>query len=900
MGRPLNKRFLGINGSRKIRVGHFRRASGPEMTGSNNICVMSQRSRNRFIITDTIGGWTETLRLVDKPAGSLLPGEFRVSAINESGQTINVRQFNNRKLKVSGSISGPWSIDFNTISFGGAAAIIVPNIITIPVITGIKQEGQTLTVNTGSWTNSPTSYAYTWRRNGSAINLATTNTYLLTQADVGATISVQVIASNVGGPSFPAVSAETQEVSSAGVLTLFDQIIGLRNGSTANGRTTTATPFMPTSTNLPVGMTWSVDGAGRPTITTNASFTGNIVNWNGSGMRLRVQGRRIPLIEQCIWAQVTIDEAAGGIVDVMRYCTIDGQGWNGFRDEALVGAALLTERNRFIGTYQDGINFGPGTTDPAGITFQWNYSRPGPNLPYDPLPWNPTTSYVCNPPSNIDFVRDASGQVWIARTASLNQPLPTSGVSNTWWAMWASSTRPSSVLPILYPHADAMVLKGSDGGGYLIENNLIDWTRDTDGLLGFGPTIGQGTNQGVRYDPGNSSTTAKRLAPIVIRSNILERNSLQGSNNPFDIAHRSLPDNNGLVSILDNWIAPNVNGRYSSSNQAVDVWSGNLDLRTLNSIPAPNGVMRGAPNYGTNKPIVTAGTGTYPLLTVNFPAVDGGALNNISYQWRRNGSNIGTNSRTYQTVNPADVGANISVVLTGTNGAGSTVSVPSDNFLIATPFIVFTTPPVLSGEARVGETITWTLGTYSAATTSIVSRVYADGAIIAGIPTSATSYTLTAEEEGKEVYVEVTITSANNTTASAITDTTELVEPVAFFAFELLSADGSTTITSVPNLRVSLNGGAWQTLSDAGLTVSRSSDGAGLEVTGFADATARDTARFTYEQEIPGEPSSARVTLANNLPAIYFRRVSGPAPWNTSIPGMTVSASRANGPIGVS
>lgn len=573
--------------------------------------------------------------------------------------------------------------------------------------------------------------------------------------------------------------------SSVGAITpsVYSQIIGLRAGTTPNGRTTTATPFVPTSGNLPTGMTWSVNGAGRVTITTTATFTGNIVNWNAAGMKLLVEKRRVPLIEQCLWAVIEIEDDDGGVVEVMRHNTLDGQGWDGFRPSGvLIGAALLTERNRFLGSYSDGINFQSGTTDPAGITFRWNYSRPGTNLPYNPLPWNPATSYVCTPPASIDFVTDGAGQIWVARVASLNQPPPVTGVSNTWWALWASSTRPTSLHPILYPHSDGYILKGSAGGGILIENNLIDWTRDKDGLLGYGPIVGNaGTNQGIRYDPGNSSTTAKRLSAIVIRSNVLERNSPQSNNNPFDFTHRSRPDNQGLVSIVDNWIAPNGAGRYSSSNNAIDTWTGNADLRTLASIPAPSGAMRGAPSYGTNKPVISSGAGTYPLLTASFPEVTGGALNTISYQWRRNGSPVGTNSRTYQTVDPTDAGANISVVMTGTNQHDSTVSGASDNFFTTAPFIVFTAPPVLSGSTQVGRTITWTTGTHSEVPTSIVSVVYADGAPIAGVPTSATSYVLTAAEDGKEIYVQVTITAANGTTAEAVTETSEPVLSVEPF-----------------------------------------------------------------------------------------------------------------------
>jgi hypothetical protein len=66
--------------------------------------------------------------------------------------------------------------------------------------------GETLLTSTGGWTNSPSSYAYEWRRDGVAIGGATTSTYLLVSADEGTIITVAVVATNAFGSSAPAVS----------------------------------------------------------------------------------------------------------------------------------------------------------------------------------------------------------------------------------------------------------------------------------------------------------------------------------------------------------------------------------------------------------------------------------------------------------------------------------------------------------------------------------------------------------------------------------------------------------------------------------------------------------------------------------------------------------------------
>src|SRR5207248_2517547 len=82
---------------------------------------------------------------------------------------------------------------------------------SLPVISGTAQVGSQLTASTGSWSGSPTSYAYQWWRCGadcSALTVATRRTYLLASADQGATIRASVTATNSAG-STVAVSAPT-------------------------------------------------------------------------------------------------------------------------------------------------------------------------------------------------------------------------------------------------------------------------------------------------------------------------------------------------------------------------------------------------------------------------------------------------------------------------------------------------------------------------------------------------------------------------------------------------------------------------------------------------------------------------------------------------------------------
>jgi hypothetical protein len=97
------------------------------------------------------------------------------------------------------------------VNFNSTAATTLPVNTALPTISGTAQNGQTLTATNGTWTNSPASYAYQWKRAGVPIAGATASTYVPVQADVGSTLTVSVTATNASG-SGTATSAPTSAV----------------------------------------------------------------------------------------------------------------------------------------------------------------------------------------------------------------------------------------------------------------------------------------------------------------------------------------------------------------------------------------------------------------------------------------------------------------------------------------------------------------------------------------------------------------------------------------------------------------------------------------------------------------------------------------------------------------
>lgn len=75
-----------------------------------------------------------------------------------------------------------------------------------PVISGTRVVGQTLSTTDGTWNGSPTSFAYQWKRDGTNIGGATSNTYLLVTADANTVVTCAVTATSSHGTSTPATS----------------------------------------------------------------------------------------------------------------------------------------------------------------------------------------------------------------------------------------------------------------------------------------------------------------------------------------------------------------------------------------------------------------------------------------------------------------------------------------------------------------------------------------------------------------------------------------------------------------------------------------------------------------------------------------------------------------------
>ena len=198
-----------------------------------------------------------------------------------------------------------------------------------------------------------------------------------------------------------------------------------------------------------------------------------------------------------------------------------------------------------------------------------------------------------------------------------------------------------------------------------------------------------------------------------------------------------------------------------------------------------SGSVTSSPTAGIGFPMLTGTvsiTGTTELgqtLTANTDSL--GGTGTISYQWRRRGYIIGTNSSTYVLVND-DVGSTITITVTRSGYSGSVTSSPTAG--VGLPPLTGTVS--INGTAEVGQILT--ANTDSLGGSGTISYQWKQGTI--NIGTNSNTYTIQFTDIGSTITVTVTRSSNSGSITSVPT-------AIVSFTSEILNITGNTWVGQI-------------------------------------------------------------------------------------------------------
>lgn len=213
---------------------------------------------------------------------------------------------------------------------------------------------------------------------------------------------------------------------------------------------------------------------------------------------------------------------------------------------------------------------------------------------------------------------------------------------------------------------------------------------------------------------------------------------------------------------------------------------------------------------------VTAGTLTLtPVPSITGTVRGGNTLTGVAgtwdtgvtltYQWKRNGTNIASATKTTYALVTADLGTTITFSVTGTKAgfttvtqtSAATVSIPAGTW-------VLTPTPTITGTVKGGSTLTAVPGTWDTGTT-FTYQWYRGASAISGA--TASTYALVVADIGSTISVNVTGTKAGFTNVVKSSAPTAVV----VIGTQTLTPTPTITGTLTVGSRLTLNSGTWDT-----------------------------------------------------------------------------------------
>jgi len=613
---------------------------------------------------------------------------------------------------------------------------LLPTNSAIPVVTGIAQTGQTLSVTNGSWNNRETSYAYQWTRSStvdgsySNISSATSATYVVAPTDVGFYIKGTVAGVNSGGTAaYASSTATTQVIDIAPVYTGPPVITGTAQTGQTLSVSTGSWDNRPTSYHYQWKRSETSDG----TYTNIAAATSNSY-------------------------QVTVEDLGWFIKAVVTGVNTGGDAGASAWSAATAASIDLLPVNTSIpvvtGTAQTGqtlsVSTGSWNNRPISFRYQWTRS--------DTSGGTYTAIVGANNPTYVVDAGDV-GYFIKATVAAVN----TGGTTS-----YSLATASSQVIDLAPTFVSAPAITGTAKSGQTLSvsngtwgnrptSYTYQWRRSASSVSGFvdieGATsatyvvdvgdagyfinavVSSANSGGVADRSGTAAATAQATEMLPTSSVVPVVTGIAQIAQTLSVSTGSW--SSSALTFSYQWMrASTVGGVYSniasatsaayvisSENvgyyiKAVVTGTNNGGVASASATSAATAIVIDVAPVSSTSPSITGVTRTGQTLTVSHESWNNRPTS-FTYQWKRSAtaggsySNIiGANSGTYL-IDAADVGYFFKAAVVASNTGGSSSSVDS----LATQQVidevaVNATTPAITGTARTGQTLSMSNGNW--------------------------------------------------------------------------------------------------------------------------------------------------------------------------------------------
>jgi fibronectin type 3 domain-containing protein len=769
-----------------------------------------------------------------------------------------------------------------------------------PVIAGQPAQGQTVSVSTGTWSPTPTSFAYQWQRSTDSgatwtnIGTATTSSYSVAGSDLGAEIRTSVSANNSYG---------TTTVATAPV-TIASGAPAATTGPTVSGHANQGQILSATSTWNPAGASysyqWQSSSDGGTTWTDIGGATASTYTLAGSDL-----GHLARVSVSAVNPYGTVTASSSGVGPILNNAPINST------------APALTGPPQRTGVLATTAGAWTGLGDV--ITYQWQRSPDG--TTWTGIAGATSSTYAAQFADEGDFVR--------ALVTATNA----SGVTT-------ASTAPTQIIAPFPPANSAPpVITGVPERGVTLNASLGTWTGP-DNVYSY-----QWQRDAGEGYVNISGATSASYTLVTDDESATVRVLVTATDPDGTITQASAPTAPVTDAFPVNTVLPQITGtiqRGFTVTAAVGTWAGIGNSyayqwqRSADGIAWTNISAATTSTYVVDKadegdrlrvmvtvtnPDGTASTPTAPTIVVptsppvatTAPAFVGTALrgavltagpgiwsavgNAYTYQWQRSPdgatwTNItGATGLTY-TVQTADESDFLRFTVTATNPDGTTIASTSPTSAVAATPPASTSVPTIVGPAARSANVSATVGAWSGIgnTYTIQWERSSDGTTWTNIPgATAFNYTITVADEASAIRALIAAVNPDGTAsrASAATQTISSAPPVAV---------NSPVITGAPLRGDTLNStqGTWTGIGNAYSDQwQRSADGG----TTWTNITGATDASYTLTTGDVGDLVRLLITAVNpdatvSAPSNLTATVSATPPVNTAAPGISGAAQR--------